>query len=410
MSKSLLISVIFSPIIALLSHAALAEYGDFDITTLGAPTKIGGSPLDKVAQAPLVMSSSFKDVGSDLELNMVHDRLTAASNQSVPVTRGAKEAQIYSRISPSVVMVVTNDGIGSGAVINKAGEIITNWHVIEGYDKVGVVFKPEQEGRRPTKADLHKAWVVRFDEVADLAILRLVQPPLGINPIRIGSVSSVPVGSDVHAIGHPTGESWTYTRGFVSQVRKDYEWVTESQKKHKADVIQTQTPINPGNSGGPLLNESGELVGINSFIAQGEGLNFAVSIDEVNRILSSETSRYAASARPQRTPAPTPADCEGRELESFRNDQKRANITLVDLDCDGSADGFVTIPDNPNEPVTLSVDTNADGNIDVAYVDLDRDGQVDISGYDTNGDGEPDLLGYHRNGEAEPYRFEPMPG
>jgi S1-C subfamily serine protease len=81
------------------------------------------------------------------------------------------------------------------------------------------------------------------------------------------------VGTKPGGIGHPNGENWTYTKGIVSSVRPDYEWLT-----HRATVIQTQTPINPGNSGGPLLSDDGKIVGVNSFGDKGaEGLNFAIA-------------------------------------------------------------------------------------------------------------------------------------
>ena len=93
------------------------------------------------------------------------------------------------------------------------------------------------------------------------------------------------VGADVHAIGHPAGEAWTYTKGIVSQIRPGYEWQPKASVKHVADVIQTQTPINPGNSGGPLISDDGRLIGVNSFKKDGEALNFAVSIGEVEKFL-----------------------------------------------------------------------------------------------------------------------------
>ena len=165
--------------------------------------------------------------------------------------------------------------------------------MIEGYSTVGVMYKPPREGDKIGPADIRRATVVRIDQMSDLALLRVDEAPKGHATFELGDIDEIPVGSDVHAIGHPTGESWTYTKGFVSQIRRDYEWATESGKVHNADVIQTQTPINPGNSGGPLISDSYRLVGVNSFKSSGEALNFAVSVDEIRTFLSRKENRYA---------------------------------------------------------------------------------------------------------------------
>src|SRR5262249_1939909 len=99
----------------------------------------------------------------------------------------------------------------------------------------------------------------------------------------------------VAAIGHPEGQSWTYTKGIVSQIRPDFAWSTGQGESHRATVIQTQTPINPGNSGGPLLSDDGRIVGINSFRAtEGEGLNFAVSAKDISAFLNNQADGMAA--------------------------------------------------------------------------------------------------------------------
>jgi hypothetical protein len=113
--------------------------------------------------------------------------------------------------------------------------------------------------------------------------------------LPLGTAAALNIGQDVHAIGHPQGEVWTYTRGIISQVRANYEWKTEEGITHRANIIQTQTPINPGNSGGPLLDENARVVGINSFRHRsGEGLNYAVSVDTINEFLSRTGSREVA--------------------------------------------------------------------------------------------------------------------
>ena len=85
------------------------------------------------------------------------------------------------------------------------------------------------------------------------------------------------VAEEVHAIGHPKGLYWSYTKGVASQIRTKWKWTSSKSKiKHQATVIQTQTPLSPGNSGGPLFSDTGKMVGVNTMKEEGENLNFAV--------------------------------------------------------------------------------------------------------------------------------------
>ena len=345
--------------------------------------------------------------GSSLVPSTIKGRLSAVRSAPQPNMRGAKEARLYSELSPRVVMVVTNSGVGSGALIGDPATVLTNWHVIDGYDEVGVIYKPAAEGQQVTKADLRRASVVRIDEVSDLALLRVQAAPPDVGTIELGVISEVPVGSDVHAIGHPTGESWTYTKGFVSQVRQNYEWVTESGKVHQADVVQTQTPINPGNSGGPLLSDNYNLVGVNSFKSSGEALNFAVSVDEVRRFLARNDNRYAKAAAGAGSSVPV-GECDIQWMGSEVSIDPPGTKYFADVDCDGNVDGFRMVPNDPQEPIWVSLDTTGNDLIDTIFVDTDRDGGVDLSYYDTDGDNKPDLVGYHRNGDATPYTYEEL--
>ena len=215
-------------------------------------------------------------------------------------TRSAKGIAIYQSAAPSVVLIVTKDrtggveGIGSGSLIGSTGEILTNWHVVSGHSDVLVVFKPQMEGAEPTKNDTRPGHVVKFDQVADLALVKVTDIPQGRAPIRLGEDIEITVGADVHAIGHPRGEAWTYTSGVVSQFRPGYEWPGEDGLKHKADVVQTQTPISPGSSGGPLLTDAGSLIGVNSFFyGSGQNLNFAIGIKDVKVFLARSGDRSA---------------------------------------------------------------------------------------------------------------------
>ncbi len=193
--------------------------------------------------------SLLQQIESDVPTAQLSKIARQLFSEEGATTRSAKDAEIYRALAPSVVEILTQDGLGSGSLIGTAGEIITNYHVVQGYSDVGVIFKPTGEGKEPTHDDVKLGHVVKFDEVADLALVKAVEVPKGRNPIRLGDSGDLAIGTDVHAIGHPRKLTWTYTTGIISQYRLGYEWTIEDIK-HKADVIQTQTPISPGNSGG----------------------------------------------------------------------------------------------------------------------------------------------------------------
>jgi S1-C subfamily serine protease len=364
---------------------------------------MGSSP--KAVRAGVSLMPPLNSAGN-LNIRQMAAHLRALKPDDLPATRGEREVRIYALASNSVVLVIAGDGIGSGSLLRADGTILTNWHVVSSNREVGIVFKPAVEGRRLTKADVYRGRVVRVDEVADLAIVKSEAVPPNVRPLPLGSLQDISVGSDVHAVGHPTGESWTYTKGFVSQIRRGYEWTTDPGETHKADVIQTQTPINPGNSGGPLLSDQGNLVGVNSFKAEGEGLNFAIAVDEVKRFLTVPGDRRLARAGAQRTPSTSAAKCEPRVLKQGRNAGRDADQVVYDLYCDGRSTGVLTVPDDSSKPITLFLE-GAGTDPNILLIDTDRDGKWDISLYDTHKDGKPDLIGYHRNGELKPYRFEP---
>jgi hypothetical protein len=329
--------------------------------------------------------------------------LTGVTADARQVTRGAKDAQIYQAASPSVVLVIADDSFGSGALVGPDGKIVTNLHVVGDADEVGVVFKPAAEGATFGKADVRRARVIRRDEVADLALLQVSEVPAGVQPLKLGASSSVQVGSDVHAIGHPTGQAWTYTRGIVSQIRKDYAWKTEMGLDHKATVVQTQTPINPGNSGGPLLDDNLEIIGINSFKSDGEGLNFAVSADDVRTFLTLKADRTAIRTAGRRKVS---SKCEMAAIKEWANDDPKGVGYLVDANCDGEGDFVVVEPARKSDPTTYFFDHDRNGEVDGVIIDYGHDGNFEEALLDVDGDGVYDLTGEFRPGEADPYRYE----
>jgi len=259
-----------------ITHMSADYPGDFaDFENLGTrQAHNGGSESEKLRVSDLVGRVIPPDPGP------VESYVAGVQRYGyeLPIStmRGAKDVELYERVAPGVVLIFAGSSEGSGTVLSKDGMILTNLHVVQGNDVVGVAFKPPSG---TTGYDVYVAKVIKRDEVADLALLQLLTLPKKLTLVALGSMDAAKVGADVHAIGHPGGENWTYTKGIISQVRPGYLWPGDGDTLHKATVIQTQTPLNPGNSGGPLLADDGRLIGVNSFISEEYGgLNYAVVV------------------------------------------------------------------------------------------------------------------------------------
>ncbi len=362
-----------------------------------------GAPIGATSPSITVPISQLRQIETDIPLAQVSKIAQQPFSEVGGKTRSAKDAEIYRALSPSVVEILTQDGLGSGSLISTAGEIITNYHVVRGYSDVAIVFKPTIEGKEPTHDDIKLGHVVKFDQVADLALVKAVDVPKGRNPIRLGDSSDLAIGTDVRAIGHPKAQTWTYTTGIVSQYRIGFEWTIENIK-HKADVIQTQTPISPGNSGGPLIGESSALIGVNTLQkSDAENLNFAVSVDDVKRFLARQGNRFAS---PSDSASPPKKNCEPMEISRSRNKANDAVVVEYDIDCSGRVDADYVIPDKKTEAIRLLRDRNGDGQPDVVYFDFERRGKWDLSFWDENFSGHWTLVGYHLDGSRQPTSYE----
>jgi S1-C subfamily serine protease len=165
---------------------------------------------------------------------------------------------------------------GSGFVIDDEGHILTNNHVIEDASSIEVKL-----GDSDTS---YKATVVGADPATDVALLDVDAPADALHPLRLGRSGELEVGDPVVAIGNPFGLDRTVTSGIVSALQRQIE---APNGFAISNVIQTDAAINPGNSGGPLINASGEVIGINSQIETGGGssgnvgIGFAIPIDTI---------------------------------------------------------------------------------------------------------------------------------
>ena len=163
-----------------------------------------------------------------------------------------------------------SEALGSGVVVDKAGYILTNNHVVDKADKITVKFAGD--------ATQYDAKLIGVDEQTDLAVIR-IEGKANLVPAKIGNSDAVQVGDWAVAIGSPFGFQATVTAGIISAKERDIPGDT-SQYQH---FLQTDAAINPGNSGGPLLNARGEVIGINTAIASRsggyQGIGFALPIN-----------------------------------------------------------------------------------------------------------------------------------
>ena len=165
-------------------------------------------------------------------------------------------------------------GQGSGFITQKNGIILTNAHVVSGADRVTVILRDGREFEGVVKGK---------DEVTDLAVVKIDTSGEDLPVAPLGNSESVRVGDWAIAVGNPVGLNNTVTLGIISTLTRSSAQVGIPDKR--IDFLQTDAAINPGNSGGPLLNERGEVIGINTAIRpDANGIGFAIPIDKARTI------------------------------------------------------------------------------------------------------------------------------
>ena len=200
------------------------------------------------------------------------------------VTDGSSSVrEVYTRDSRGVVSVdvaATSDAGpagGSGFVIDEAGHIVTNQHVVEGAEEISARFA---DGVR------REAEVVGQDPSTDVALIQVDAPQKALKPLTLGDSNSIGVGDPVIAIGNPLNVGISVTTGIVSGLGRP---IKAPNNYTIDDAVQTDAAINPGNSGGPLLDSRGTVIGVNAQIASEsggfEGVGFAVPINTVKSVI-----------------------------------------------------------------------------------------------------------------------------
>ncbi|MCA1990672.1 MAG: trypsin-like peptidase domain-containing protein, partial [Coleofasciculus sp. S288] len=223
-------------------------------------------------------------------------------------------------------------GQGSGFIIDRSGIILTNAHVVNQADRVTVILK---DGRS------FEGKVQGADPVTDLAVVKIDGTNLPV--ASLGDSSTVQVGDWAIAVGNPLGLDNTVTLGIVSTLQRSSAQVGIPDKR--LDFIQTDAAINPGNSGGPLLNERGEVIGINTAIrADAMGIGFAIPINEA-KIISAKLIRGEKIAHPYlgvRMATLTP------QIASENNRDPNSPFTIPEIN------GVLIVQVVPNSPAAAS--------------------------------------------------------
>jgi S1-C subfamily serine protease len=217
--------------------------------------------------------------GRGLTVNQIYER---AASGVVRVNATNNSTSFAPRVVPSDQSPTTpqSSALGSGFVIDKAGHIVTNYHVVEGANEVTVSF---------SNRDTVKAEVVGTDPSTDLAVLRVDTSAAALTPLPLGDSDAVRVGDPVVAIGNPFGLDRTVTSGIVSALQR---LITAPNQFAIDHVIQTDAPINHGNSGGPLLSSRGQVIGVNTQIETGDtatgnvGIGFSVPSNTVKDVVA----------------------------------------------------------------------------------------------------------------------------
>jgi S1-C subfamily serine protease len=217
----------------------------------------------------------------------VIEQTAPAAPAVVSSSGGMSVEQVYAHAAPAVVQITTTlagsqggRALGSGFVIDKDGHIVTNFHVIEGAERIQVGFSNRENV---------EARLVGSDPATDLALLEVDLPAQAFSPLALADSDAVEVGEPVVAIGNPFGLERTVTAGIVSALQRAVTSPSGSPIDH---VIQTDAPINHGNSGGPLLDGLGRVIGVNSQIETGGasdgnvGIGFAVPSNTVKTVVA----------------------------------------------------------------------------------------------------------------------------
>lgn len=223
-------------------------------------------------------------VGRILSCALLLSTAAVAQSPSTSPKMATDWAEIVAHARPAVVVIETDEGLGSGFIIKPDGIIVTNHHVVANAKAMAVKF--------PSGEIYRSVYLLSEDPVDDLAFLKI--EAVDLPTIPLGNSNNVQVGEEVLLVGAPKGLEQTVSNGLISGIRLE----------DGVRVLQTSAAASPGSSGGPLLNRSGEAVGVMSFkVVNGENLNFTIPINYVRGKLDTLTLSNPKAFEPLKTQA-----------------------------------------------------------------------------------------------------------
>ena len=259
-----------------------------------------GGVIGAVAVVAVLVVGGFVAMPSSATSGKTGSTGTTSSSQTVTVNSGdSTDTTLANAVAqkalPSVVSinVTTSDGegVGSGVVLDTDGNIVTNYHVIEGAQSISV----------STGDASYDATVVGSDESSDLAVIKIDAGDAALTPIEVGDSSTLQVGDWVMSLGSPFGLEQSVSTGIVSSLYRSTMLQNTSGNTIYTNLIQTDGTINPGNSGGALVDDEGKLVGINSLIenysGSSSGVGFAIpgnyAVEVAQKLIAGQTVTHA---------------------------------------------------------------------------------------------------------------------
>jgi putative serine protease PepD len=249
----------------------------------------------------LVAACGTGTIGSGAPAGSATPTASAPASPAIAMALQNDFVSVVGRVSPSVVVIETASGLGSGIVFDAKGDIVTNNHVVAGSTKFTVTLA---DGQRLAGT------LVGTYPAGDLAVIHVTGTNL--QPATFGDSSKVVVGDIVLAMGSPLGLQSSVTQGIVSALGRD---VPESSTVTLSNVIQTSAEINPGNSGGALVNLAGEVIGVPTLTAldpqlgntAAAGLGFAIPsnmvVDVAGQLIAN--GHVVSTPAPNASPAPS---------------------------------------------------------------------------------------------------------